>query len=311
MFLLTSYQLTPTPPPFLQYGFAVFRRTGLTDASHVSFSRRFGDLDNISRYITPGRKLRYSHLELFDASNLDGDGAVVPRDSPRAHYNRGNALFHTDSSFNPRRASFSLLRAVEVPPPGQGGETEFADSRAAWDDLDEETRALLLPAQGAGAGGCLVGAYGISHSRKMGSPEFFRDLDVDAAPMSLHRLAQPHEPSGRTNLYVGAHLHHVEGLPPGAGRAGSDALVRRLNAHVARPGNVASVAWEAPGDMVAWDNRAVLHRATGGAFEDRWRRDMRRTTVHDDGAFAWGLNRVGETMPGFDSYTKPGEKPTF
>lgn len=57
--------------------------------------------------------------------------------------------------------------------------------------------------------------------------------------------------------------------------------------------------------MIIWDNRAVLHRATGGPFEDQYKRDMRRTTVHDDGAFAWGENRVGERMPGFDSYSKP------
>lgn len=214
---------------------------------------------------------------------------------------------HVDSSFNPRRASFSLLRAVQIPPAGQGGETEFADARAAWDDLDPETKALLVPSGSAGTGTPLVGAHSLAHSRKTASPEFFRDLDVAAtAPASsLHRLAQPHEPSGRTSLYVGAHLHRVEGM---ADDGASRALVRRLNEHVTQPRYVVSVGWRGAGDLVVWDNRAVLHRAAGGAFEGRWKRDMRRTTVHDDGAQAWGLNVVGERMPGFASDARPGEK---
>lgn len=103
------------------------------------------------------------------------------------------------------------------------------------------------------------------------------------------------------NLYIGAHLHHLVGMD----RAQSDALIKRLNDHATQSRYVTSVKWERPGDMIVWDNRAVLHRATGGPFEDRYRRDMRRTTVHDDGTYAWGENREGERMPGFDSYSKP------
>lgn len=225
----------------------------------------------------------------------------MPADHPRAHYNKGNSLFHVDSSFNPRRASFSLLRAVAIPPAGEGGETEFADARAAWDGLDRETRARLLP---LGEGGALVGAHSISHSRKLADPEYFRDLDPLAGPMARHRVALVHEPSQRMGLYVGGHLSHIEGM----GRAESDELVRRLNAHATQPKYVTSVAWEGPGDLVIWDNRAVLHRATGGPFESKFKRDMRRTTVHDDGAYAFGLNAVEQEMSGFDSWSKPGEK---
>lgn len=331
-----------------QYGFAVFRATALIDDAHVALARRLlgPELDNVRRYLTAAgpRRLRYDNLELFDASNLDGAGDIVPPDSPRAHYNKGNAMFvspkfisspcgscthcppppfffplpfflssffwggppfpdlyihtqHVDSSFNPRRASFSALRAVLIPPPGHGGATEFADSRTAWADLAPAVQdQLLLPTP-------LVGAHSLNHSRKKGSPAFFAALDVEATvpAMARHRLAQVHEPSGRTNLYVGAHLHHIVGMD----RAASDALIKKLNDHATRPQYVTSVSWEAPGDMIIWDNRAVLHRATGGAFESRYKRDMRRATVHDDGTYAWGENRVGETMPGFDSYSKP------
>lgn len=131
-------------------------------------------------------------------------------------------------------------------------------------------------------------------SRKKGSPDFFRDVDPSKGPMSYHHICQRHEPSGRMNLYVGAHLHHIEGL----GRDESDALIARLNEHVAREGNRVSVAWTSPGDMVIWDNRCVLHRAGPGDFEGKYKRDLRRTTVHDDSPTAWGLNREGTAMPG-------------
>lgn len=264
---LSEAQFAEIKSALSKYGFAVFRRTGLTDDSHVAFSRRFGELDNIKRYLTPGRKLRYELLELFDAGNLDADGEIVPPDHPRAHYNKGNALFHVDSSFNPRRSSYSLLRAVIIPPAGEGGETEFADARTAWDELGQETRAQLL---GAGGDGGLAGAHSISHSRKLADPEYFKDLDPEAGPMARHRVAQVHEPSERMSLYVGHHLSHIEGMD----RAESDELVRKLNAHATQPKYVTSVSWESPGDLVIWDNRAVLHRATSGPFEGKFKRDM-------------------------------------
>lgn len=129
----------------------IFRKTGLDDDSHVAFSYKLGDLDNIRRYLSPGRKMRYKHVELFDAGNLDGDNNIIDPESARAHSNRGNTLFHVDSSFNPRRASFSLLRAVEIPPKETGGNTDFADSRTAFDDLPEHLKAELLENNYVGA----------------------------------------------------------------------------------------------------------------------------------------------------------------
>ncbi|KAI0466527.1 alpha-ketoglutarate-dependent 2,4-dichlorophenoxyacetate dioxygenase [Xylaria cf. heliscus] len=310
-----------------KYGVCVFRNTGLTDAAHVAFSRRFGELDNIKRYLANGRKPRYAHYELFDAGNvsLEPTGAVVdgkeelepkPLDpaSPRAHANRGNGLFHADSSFNPRRASFSLLRAARLPPPHTGGDTLFADSRTAAEDLDAEVLGMLLAGEGVGNGG-LVGAHSMAHSRKLGSPAFFADLDPTAlGPMTRHRVLQRHEPSGRMNLYVGAHLHHIEEAPAsaeaGAVADGTErcegkeipdswALVQRLNAHATQDKYVVAVRWRDVSDLVIWDNRAVLHRAGPGDFEGRYIRDLRRTTVHDDSPTAWGLNEPGTEFSAF------------
>ncbi|KAJ9133549.1 Alpha-ketoglutarate-dependent 2,4-dichlorophenoxyacetate dioxygenase [Pleurostoma richardsiae] len=300
---VTDEQLEEIKAAMAKYGVCVFRNTGLTDDAHVAFSQRLGDLDNVKRYLQGGRKLRYAHAELFDAGNLDDAGQLLDRDSPRAHAGRGNGLFHSDSSFNPRRASYSLLRAVAIPPPGTGGDTEFCDTRAAWDGLPAGTRAELL------AGG-YAGAHCLAQSRKLGSPAYFADVDPAEAPMALHRVAQLHEPSGRMVLYVGAHMHHLERRAPGAealGEEESAALVEALNAHASREEYRVSVGWEQPGDMVIWDNRCTLHRAAGGSFEGRFGRDMRRTTVHDDGAEAWGLNRVGEEMPGPQSWLKQSQ----
>lgn len=272
----------------------------MSDDQHVAFSAKLGELDNVKRYLTGGRKLRYTHFELFDAGNVDEDGAPIHPDAPRSHYNKGNGLFHVDSSFNPRRASWSLLRAVVLPPPNTGGETEFADSRTAWDDLDDDLKKQLLEKN-------YIGAHTLLHSRKQGSPEFFKDLDPTSQPMTRHRLVQTHEPSGRTNLYIAAHLHHLETDDGGPlPEAESNALVKKLMAHVTQPKYVMSVDWLNEGDMVAWDNTCVLHRATGGSFEGKYVRDVRRTTVHDDSSTAWGLN-AGQEARGFDLQKAMGD----
>lgn len=180
------------------------------------------------------------------------------------------------------------MKAVELPPPGMGGETEFADSRTAWDELDPELKKELLEKD-------YVGAHTLLHSRKLGSPEFFKDLDPDSQPMTRHKLVQKHIPSGRTNLYIAAHCHHLEPLP----KDESDVLLDKLMKHVTQPKYVLSVDWANEGDVVAWDNTCVLHRATGGSFEGKFRRDMRRTTVHDDSPTAWGFNE-GKEAHGFN-----------
>ncbi|SPO07495.1 uncharacterized protein DNG_10189 [Cephalotrichum gorgonifer] len=187
-----------------KYGVCVFRNTGLDDTAHVEFSRRLGDLDDVKRYLQGGRKLRYEYYELFDAGNLDEENNLLDPDSPRAHANRGNELFHSDSTFNPRRSSYSLLRAVTLPPPGTGGETEFADSRTAYADLPAPLRSELERED-------YVGAHTFAQSRKLGSPAFFADLDPSSFEMARHRLVQIHAGSGRRTLCAGAHLHHIEG----------------------------------------------------------------------------------------------------
>ncbi|KAI1380214.1 taurine catabolism dioxygenase [Hypoxylon crocopeplum] len=294
---LSEEQFSEILAAMAKYGFCVLRDTGLDDEAHVRFSERFGELDNIRRYLVGGRKPRYDHYELFDAGNIDNDtGGILDPKSPRAHSNRGNGLFHADSSFNPRRASFSLLRACELPPPGNGGNTEFADSRTAFDELPNDLKNELLSHD-------YVGANSMTHSRKLGSPEFFEGVDPTQSPMQRHRIAQLHEPSGRMNLYIGAHMHHIE--EDGKEIPNSWELVQRLNQHATQKKYLTTVQWDRPGDLVIWDNRCVLHRAGGGTFEGKYRRDLRRTTVHDDSPTAWGLNARDTVWRGFNSQANP------
>ena len=136
----------------------------------------------------------------------------------------------------------------------------------------------------------------MAHSRKTAAPEFFKDLDVETQPMHLHKLIQKHEPSNRMNIYVAAHAHHIVDVP----KEKSDKLLKDLLAHVTQEKYRISVPWDNVGDLVIWDNTCVLHRAGGGTFAGKFRRDLRRTTVHDDSSTAWGLNVAGkDTRPGF------------
>ncbi|KAK3397105.1 hypothetical protein B0T20DRAFT_462281 [Sordaria brevicollis] len=297
-----------------KYAFLLLRSTPLTDSTHVSFSRLFASspLDDISRFLSQsptdpfraaGKHLRYyPHLELFDASNLTDDGTAIldPDKSERAMLMRANKLFHSDLAYNPRRSSYSLLRAVELPPlevrAEIGGDTEFADSRTAWDDLDEDMKKRLTEKD-------YTGVYNAAWSRKQGAPEWFRGLDVGKGPVARHKILQKHKESGRMNLCVGAYLWRLEDKE-GRVVEESEEMIRLLNEHVARDKYVASVRWENPGDLVIWDNRAVLHRA--GEFEGvgKYRRDIRRTTAFDTGPMAWGLNGVGAKLPTLGSITK-------
>lgn len=257
----------------------MFRKTCLTDESHIAFAKQFGELDDITPYIKAGRPHRLKYEELFDVSNVEMNGEVLDPDTPRGHANRGNSIFHVDSSFNPRRAGYSLLLAHQLPPPGNGGQTAFADTRAAFDDLPPDLKDELKRKN-------YVAAHSMHHSRKLASPEYFADLNPLDHPMGRHRLVQVHEPSGRDNLYMAAHVHHIEGL----GKTESQTLINGLFQHATQEKYVLLVEWENAGDLVIWDNTCTMHRSVGGPFMRKFKRDMRRATVHDSSSHAWGLN---------------------
>jgi alpha-ketoglutarate-dependent 2,4-dichlorophenoxyacetate dioxygenase len=233
-----------------------------SDAQHVAFSRCLGPLLEMKMLLMVGKsKSRLAFPELIDVGNLDVDGSILPDDDRRRAYNRGNLLWHTDGSFDPVRARYSLL-AAHVVPPG-GAPTEFADMRAAYDFLSDDKKILLED---------LVVEHSIWHSRELAGLTV-SDAERASRPPSRHRLVHRHPGSGRKTLYLASHASHVVGMPVAQGRA----LLAALMAHATQPQFVHRHEWRV-GDLVIWDNLATMHRGT--PFDDtRHPRDMRRTTV--------------------------------
>jgi alpha-ketoglutarate-dependent 2,4-dichlorophenoxyacetate dioxygenase len=249
-----------------RYAVCVFRATGMDDTAHIAFSDQLGKLEHAPKLF--GKSMaRFEQPELFDAGNLDPSGKILVDDRRRV-YNKGNALWHTDSSFNTHRASYSLLLAHEVPP--VGGDTEFADMRAAYDALPAELQAKIEN---------LVAEHWLWHSRMLAGYPEPTEAERQARPPAHHKLVQTHPGSLRKTLYIASHASHIVGWPIEDGRK----LLKYLIEFATQPQFVRAVAWKQPGDLVIWDNRCTMHRAT--AFEDTlYRRDMRRTTVFDPSA---------------------------
>jgi len=266
-----------------EYGVLVFRNANLDNKRHIAFSAQLGELEDIKAHMKAGRPMRFpDEPEIFDVSNLDEKGNVVTDSDPqRKGASKGNALWHADMTYNPQRALYSLLRAVELPPKGTGGETQFIDSRTAYEDLPQDLKEEIEN---------LVTNNSLFHNRKLAAPDIFKSVEPLDYPMSRHRLVLPHEPTGRKNLYLTTYAHHFDGNT----LEGSKPLLDKLFAHVTQPKYICAIHYENNGDLVMWDNTAVLHRATaGGSYDGKYKRDMRRTTVKDGGKYGWGENGVG------------------
>jgi alpha-ketoglutarate-dependent 2,4-dichlorophenoxyacetate dioxygenase len=242
------------------YGVTVWRDTHMSDADHVEFSRNFGYLERVPR--REGVKYRLPFRELFDASNLNVEGEIT-KDEGAIQYRKGDRLWHTDSAFMEKRTSYSILLAHSVPP--EGGETWFADTRSAYEDLPQDMKDFLEDK---------IGVNSLWWSRKMAGAEI-DEAEIDERPKARHPLVHVHQGSGRKALFIAAHTMDVEGIPKEEGRA----LIWQLIEHCTQPQYIFSVSWNV-GDMVIWDNLCSMHR--GGEYEyDKYKRDMRRTTVRE------------------------------
>jgi alpha-ketoglutarate-dependent 2,4-dichlorophenoxyacetate dioxygenase len=243
-----------------RWGVTIWRNTGLSDETHIAFSRNFGQLE-----LAPapsGRPYRHAHRELFDASNLDPSGNINRDETIRAHA-RGNQLWHTDASYMKIRTWLSLLLCHEAPP--VDGETLFADMRGAFEDLPQSMKNRL---EG------LEARHSLWWSRKQGGFPL-TDEDVDARGYVQHPLVHVHEGSGRKALYLGAHVRDIAGMP----RVEGEALIKELVEFATQPRYVFSVRYQ-PGDLSIWDDLCTMHR--GGKFDElHQRRDMRRTSVRE------------------------------
>jgi alpha-ketoglutarate-dependent 2,4-dichlorophenoxyacetate dioxygenase len=247
---------------FDEHSVLVFHGVALDDEAQIAFSRRFGPLE-VTRSMNPAAGTPFARQ-----SNLDiKTGEVIPAEDRRMIYQLANMLWHSDSSFKEVPSLCSLLTGRIVPP--AGGATEFASARCAYPSLPA---ALKSRVEG------LVVVHDFAWSRDQVRPGFFTDKERAEYPPVRHPLVRANPANGRKSLFLGAHASHVEGMPVDEGRA----LLRTLLDHVTRPEFCYRHEWT-EGDLVIWDNRCVLHRAT--PFDTtRYKRLMQRTTVGGDPA---------------------------
>jgi len=249
-----------------QHGVLVFHGPTLSQERQVAFCGLFGTLEGSGKNVgvlTTGIKRRTIDT-LADISNLDEDNRVLEYGDRRRMFALGNQLWHSDSSFKRVPAKYSMLHAHSVVP--EGGETQIADTRSAWDDLPDRMKARV---EG------LVAEHSIFCSReKLGFYDF--SAEERAALPPVHRpVVREHKESGRKALYLASHASHILGMAVPDGRM----LILELMEHMTQPKYVYTHRW-AVGDMVIWDNSYTLHR--GRPYDEaNHRRDMRRATVED------------------------------
>lgn len=246
-----------------KYAVLVFKGQKLSQEQQLDFARNFGPLDVGFRKIRKGAPHRLDYHELADISNVTVDGQVATRDHPKVINNFANQLWHSDSSFQDPPARYSMLHAVIIP--ARGGNTEFCDLRAAYDALPADMRARI---EG------LKAEHTHLHSRFMLGDTGYTEEQKKAIPPAIWPLVMTHAGSGRKVLWVGAHIAQVLGLTLAEGRM----LVMDLMEHATQREFVYAHQWTV-GDMVMWDNRAVIHR--GRHFDLSERREMRRATTED------------------------------
>ena len=249
-----------------RYAVLVFHDQQLSDEQLRDFAGKFGQLE-IGRSAAEGGKRRLALPEIGDISNLDESGQLGDRNDRRRLDSLGNRIWHTDASYMPVPVVLGILHAVAVPPASAlgGGQTEFADMRAAYDALPQ-----IMQDEIDG----LVAEHDIFWSRGQIGFTNFLPGEREKYPPSQQRLVRRHRGSKRKSLYLSAHASHIVGWPVPEGRI----LLYDLNLHATRPEFVYSHNWQV-GDLVIWDNRCTMHR--GRPHDDTHARDLRRATTLD------------------------------
>ncbi len=262
----------------LDHAVLIFPTQRLTDDEQIEFARQFGELS----------------IESLPFTNEDGD-RLRSADDPLMKLFQGNEGWHTDSSFQPVSAKVSMLTARKVP--SSGGQTEWADMRAAYEALDAETRARiedltafhsLYHSQSQVGGDDETTAQGLAtlhgqpKSRSPLGPGHRREnATANAAP--LRPLVKIHPETSRPALFIGRHAYGIPGLDPRASKDFLDELVE----FAAQPPRIYSHDWSV-GDLVMWDNRAVLHRARPWPLDEA--RSMHHTRVNGERTSETALN---------------------
>ena len=262
---------------FLEYAVLVFPAQHLGAGAQVAFGKRFGDIE----------MLREDGIEAPLFSNKNLDGSLVRPDDFRYKTLRGNEGWHMDSTYMPISAKAGLLSAVEVP--SSGGETEFADMRAAYDDLDAGTRDRI---SGLSAYHSLYASQAkIGYVFETGTAYGYHDKGAPIRP-----LVKTHPVTGRKALQIARHIYRIPGMDDADAQALVDGLLRRA----CRPPRVYTHRWQ-PGDLLVWDNRCVLHRAR--PYDRSEPRVLQATRIAGDPATELAPTTRDERAAGFQPST--------
>ena len=260
---LTEEEVSAIHAGMDRFGVLVFHDQHFEDEQQIAFSRQLGTLEEATGDIMSEKDRRLS-MDLNDISNLDKNGELLPRDDRRRLFGLGNLLWHSDSSFKDVPAKYSMLSARKIPL--AGGNTEFADMRAAYDALDDETKNEVHN---------LICLHSQIFSRGvLGFDDFTEAERAKWAPVR-QGLVRRHPNTGQLSLYLASHAGGIEGWPMPEARS----FLRDLNEHATQRQFVYAHVWR-PWDLVMWDNRVTMHRAR--RYDPKEVRDMRRTTLTNE-----------------------------
>lgn len=259
--LLTPDQAAQVEAAMDRYTVLVFHDQFISDEQQKAFTLNFGEIENArGGNVTKAEDKRLAE-GLNDVSNLGKDGKPLAKDSRQLLFNIGNMLWHSDSSFRAIPAKYSILSARIVNP--AGGNTEFANMRAAYDALDAATKAEIDG---------MVCEHSLMYSRGVLGFLDFTEAERQMFKPVRQQLVRRHPSTGEKSLYLSSHAGTILGMEMPAARI----LLRDLNEHATQPQFVYVHKWR-PGDLVMWDNQQTMHRVR--RYDATQPRDMRRTTV--------------------------------
>jgi alpha-ketoglutarate-dependent 2,4-dichlorophenoxyacetate dioxygenase len=246
------------------YAVLLFRDQLIDDDEHAQFTRNFGPIDAGLTLANAPRKQRLNNTDVIDLANMDADGNVYPPDHARNVSLVANQMWHSDSSFKSPPAKYSVLCGIDVP--SKGGETEFADQRAAYDALDDQMKSEL---EG------LVAEHWAFHSRNLLGNGGYTPAGIEQLPAVDWPLVQTVPESGRKTLFLGVHTREIRGWATAPARM----YLMDLLEHATQREFVYRHTWR-NGDVLMWDNRCTLHR--GRRYDLAAKREIRRCTVELD-----------------------------
>lgn len=257
---LDSETLHDLQSALARYPVLVFHDQKISDDEHATFTKSFGSIDpGLVKAST--RKQRLSNTDVIDLANIDMEGKILEPDNARNVSLLANQMWHSDSSFKAPRAHYSVLCGIDLP--ANGGETEFADQRAAYDALPEAMKKRIDP---------LVAEHWAFHSRNMLGGGDFTPEGMAKLPPVDWPIVDTIPESGRKTLFIGVHTREIRGMPTAEARM----LLLDLLEHATQREFVYRHVWNNH-DVVMWDNRCTLHR--GRPYDLSKKRELRRCTT--------------------------------